>query len=201
MHEFIVTAITEAGYVGIFILMALENVFPPLPSEVIMGVAGMAVARGEMGFWPLMLSGTAGTVLGNYVWYWLGAHWGRHRLEGFVARCGRWLTMEWEDVEQARAIFRRHGIWVVFVFRFLPILRTLISLPAGLAHMKRWQFLVFTFAGAFIWNFLLVEGGRLLGSWMEGSEQVLGGIVVGLFVLSVAIYVWRVIRWKPRADR
>lgn len=201
MHELIIRAIEQGGLVGIFLLMALENIFPPIPSEVIMGLGGVAVSRGTMDFWPLMISGTVGSTLGNYAWYWLGDHWGRTRLEPFVERWGRWLTMEWEDVEKARRFFRRHGPWVVFVFRFTPIFRTMISLPAGLAHMGVWRFLAFTFAGAFIWNLLLVEGGRRLADWLEESQHILGWIIFGFIGLALVGYLWRVVTWKPRDKR
>lgn len=201
MHELIIRAIEQGGLVGIFLLMALENIFPPIPSEVIMGLGGVAVSRGTMDFWPLMISGTVGSTLGNYAWYWLGDHWGKTRLEPFVERWGRWLTMEWEDVEKARGFFRRHGPWVVFVFRFTPIFRTMISLPAGLAHMGVWRFLAFTFAGAFIWNLLLVEGGRRLADWLEQSQHILGWIILGFIGLALIGYLWRVVTWKPRDKR
>ena len=201
MHELIIRAIEQGGLVGIFLLMALENIFPPIPSEVIMGLGGVAVSRGTMDFWPLMISGTVGSTLGNYAWYWLGDHWGRTRLEPFVERWGRWLTMEWEDVEKARRFFRRHGPWVVFVFRFTPIFRTMFSLPAGLAHMGVWRFLAFTFAGAFIWNLLLVEGGRRLADWLEESQHILGWIILGFIGLALVGYLWRVVTWKPRDKR
>ena len=201
MHELIIRAIEQGGLVGIFLLMALENIFPPIPSEVIMGLGGVAVSRGTMDFWPLMISGTVGSTLGNYAWYWLGDHWGRTRLEPFVERWGRWLTMEWEDVEKARGFFRRHGPWVVFVFRFTPIFRTMISLPAGLAHMGVWRFLAFTFAGAFIWNLLLVEGGRRLADWLEESQHILGWIILGFIGLALVGYLWRGVTWKPRDKR
>lgn len=201
MHELIIRAIEQGGLVGIFLLMALENIFPPIPSEVIMGLGGVAVSRCTMDFWPLMISGTVGSTLGNYAWYWLGDHWGKTRLEPFVERWGRWLTMEWEDVEKARGFFRRHGPWVVFVFRFTPIFRTMISLPAGLAHMGVWRFLAFTFAGAFIWNLLLVEGGRRLADWLEQSQHILGWIILGFIGLALVGYLWRVVTWKPRDKR
>jgi len=201
MHELIIRAIEQGGLLGIFLLMALENIFPPIPSEVIMGLGGVAVSRGTIDFWPLMIVGTIGSTAGNCVWYWLGDHWGRTRLEPFVNRWARWLTMEWEDVERAQRFFQRHGPWVVFVFRFTPVFRTMISLPAGLAHMGIWRFLAFTFAGAFIWNLLLVESGRRLAVWLAESQEVLGWITLGLLGLTLAGYVWRVVTWKPRAER
>ena len=120
MTEFILDWIAKGGYLGIFILMALENVFPPIPSEVIMGFGGIAAARGQMAMVPLILWGTAGTTAGNVFWYVVGKRLGYERFRPFVEKHGRWLTMEWEDVEHVQSFFKRHGGSVVFVFRFLP---------------------------------------------------------------------------------
>lgn len=201
MHDLIIQAIAAGGYFGIFALMALENIFPPVPSEVIMGIGGMLVERGEMEFWPLLIIGTAGTVAGNYPWFLLGQKGGGARLKRFVDRWGRWLTMDWEHVEAAIAFFARHGPWVVFVMRFSPFMRTIISLPAGLARMSVWKFLLFTFAGSLIWNGALILAGGALQRTLAESQDVLGWIVVGAVVLTVAAYVWRLFTWTPRAER
>ena len=189
--------IEQGGYWGIGFLMAIENVFPPIPSEVIMGLGGIAVARGSMTFWPLLLAGTLGSTLGNYVWFLIGDRLGYQRLHPFVRRWGRWLTMEWRDVERAAAFFRRHGQWIVFALRFSPFLRTMISLPAGLSHMKHWKFLSFTFAGAAVWNALLIQAGKWLAEYMKEAQHILGWIIAAILVLAVAGYVWRVLRWEP----
>ena len=198
MHGFIIEAIARGGYLGIFLLMAIENIFPPIPSEVIMGIGGVLVARGDMAFWPLMVAGTLGSVAGNYAWYWIGDHWGYERTRPFIDRWGRWLTIDFEHMEAASRFFRSHGQWVVFALRFSPFLRTMISLPAGLAHMKQWKFLGFTFAGAGVWNVLLVTGGRWLGRYFDESQALLDWIVGGGLAFGVAVYLWRVARWKER---
>jgi membrane protein DedA with SNARE-associated domain len=198
MHGFIIEAIARGGYLGIFFLMALENIFPPIPSEVIMGIGGVLVARGDMAFWPLMIAGTMGSVAGNYAWYWIGDHWGYERTRPFIDRWGRWLTIDFEHMEAASRFFRSHGQWVVFALRFSPFMRTLISLPAGLAHMSVWRFLVFTFAGSAIWNALLIYGGTILARYLKEYEAVMGWVIGGLVVLAVIAYVWRVLTWKPR---
>ena len=201
MDHFIIEAIARGGYLGIALLMAIENVFPPIPSEVIMGIGGLLVARGEMEFWPLLAVGTIGSTAGNYVWFWIGDKWGYRRLAPLVDRHGRWLTLEWEDIENATRFFQSHGQWVVLVLRFSPFLRTMISLPAGLSHMKAWKFLLFTFVGAGIWNVLLIMGGQWLGQYFEQSQEVLAWIVLGALALAIGAYVWRVLTWKPRAER
>ena len=199
MDEWIITLIEQGGYWGIAALMFLENVFPPIPSELIMGLGGIAVARGSMEFWPLLAVGTVGSTLGNYVWFLAGDRLGYKRLEPFVSRWGRWLTMEWEDVERASRFFRSHGQWIVFAMRFSPFLRTMISLPAGLSHMKHAKFLAFTFAGAAVWNALLIIGGRWLNTYLAETKEWLGWIILGSLVLVIGAYVWRVLTWKPRS--
>ncbi len=198
MNDWIIRLIEQGGYLGIAFLMALENVFPPIPSEVIMGAGGMAVARGTMTFWPLLIAGTIGSTFGNYVWFIVGDRLGYERLQPIVARWGRWLTMDWRNVEQATAFFQRHGQWIVFALRFSPFLRTLISLPAGLTHMKHWKFLVFTFAGAGVWNVLLILAGKWLATAMGGFKHLIGPVLIGIVVLALAGYAWRVATWKPR---
>jgi membrane protein DedA with SNARE-associated domain len=198
MNEWILSTIEQGGYWGIAFLMFIENVFPPIPSELIMGIGGVAVARGTMEFWPLLFAGTAGSTIGNYAWFWIGDKWGYERLAPIVDRWGRWLTVDWEDIEQASRFFIRHGQWVVFALRFSPLMRTMISLPAGLAHMKHGRFLLFTFAGAAIWNAALIKGGEWLAYYLAEYDHWLDwAIIAGALVLP-AIYLYRVLTWKPR---
>lgn len=198
MNEWIIGLIEQGGYWGIFALMVIENVFPPIPSELIMGMGGVAVARGTMQFWPLLLVGTVGSTLGNYAWFLVGDRLGYRRLRPLVERWGRWLTLEWHDVERATRFFRVYGQWIVFALRFSPFLRTMISLPAGLAHMRHWKFLAFTFAGAAVWNVALIGGGQLLAQYLAESQEVMDWIIGGTVALVLAGYLWRVLTWKPR---
>lgn len=196
MNDWILRLIEGGGYWGIFFLMVLENILPPVPSEVIMGLGGVAVARGTMDFWPLLIVGTVGSTLGNYFWFMVGSRIGYRRLKPFFDRWGRWLAVEWDEVEKVSAVFRKHGQWVIFVLRFMPLMRTMISLPAGLAHMSRARFLAFTFAGTAIWNFALIEGGRALAHYLENAGEVLNIIAIAGVVLALGWYLWRVITWK-----
>jgi membrane protein DedA with SNARE-associated domain len=186
------------GYFGIFLLMVLENVFPPIPSEVIMGLGGIAVARGQMSVVPLLLVGTAGTVLGNYFWYAIGRKLGYERLRPFVERHGRWLTLDWQHVLDLERFFQRRGQWVVFVFRFMPAFRTMVSLPAGMTRMSPTRFLVWTAAGAAIWNGFLVGAGYYLGAKYRELDAVIGPATIAIVVAVLAFYLWRLLRWKPR---
>lgn len=201
MTDFILDAIAWGGYLGIALLMALENVVPPVPSEVIMGLGGMAVARGTMSMAPLVLWGTVGSVAGNYFWYALGRRFGYLGLKPFVDRWGRWLTLEWEDVEKLQRFFYSRGAWVVFVFRFLPTFRTMVSLPAGMACMPHWRFILATFTGSAIWNAVLAWAGLYFGSNFRELEQYVGPVTIALSVIIEVGYVYRVVTWKPRAER
>ncbi|WP_395394844.1 DedA family protein [Novosphingobium sp. BL-8A] len=197
MDEWVIRLIEGGGYWGIAFLMVLENLVPPIPSELIMGVAGVALARGTMAFTPVLLAGTAGCTLGNYILFLIADRLGYERLKPLVDRWGRWLTMEWHDVERAGKFFRRHGHWVVFVMRFMPMFRTMISVPAGLSHMKHVRFLLYTAAGAAVWNTLLLMGGQWLGRRFSEAAAWIGWVTLALAAATVAWYLWRVISWKP----
>jgi membrane protein DedA with SNARE-associated domain len=201
MTEFVFTVLRAGGYWGIAFLMALENVIPPIPSELIMGLGGISVARGGMEFVPLLIFGTVGTTIGNLFWYWVGRRFGFKGLKPFVDRWGRWLTIDWEDIEKVDRFFKRYGGGLVFVFRFLPTFRTMISLPAGMAHMPLWRFLLWTFAGSAIWNTVLIWAGYELGTRFSDLERYVGPVAVATVVAIIVFYVWRVITWTPRAQR
>lgn len=201
MTEFIIKLITAGGYWGIAFLMALENIFPPIPSEVIMGLGGMAVARGRMELGWLIGAGTIGTVAGNYVWYAIGRHFGYQGLRPFVDRWGRWLTLEWEDVERINRYFHDRGGWVVFVFRFMPTFRTMVSLPAGMSRMPLWRFLLWTAAGSAIWNTVLAVAGMILDRRFAMLDRIVGPLAAGITVVIIGYYIYRVATWKPRAAR
>ena len=201
MTDIIVNFIAWGGYFGIFLLMAVENILPPIPSEVIMGLGGIAVARGQMEIVPLIAAGTIGTVGGNFFWYELGRRVGYQRFKPLVDRYGRWAAIEWADVEHIHDFFRRRGQWVIFVFRFMPAFRTIISLPAGMAHMPRWKFAVWTAGGSTIWNCVLVGAGYYLGSNFQQLDRYVGPASIAVIVLMLGLYGWRVLTWKPRDQR
>ncbi len=200
MTDFILEWIARGGYLGIVALMALENIFPPIPSEVIMGLGGMAVARGQMQLGWLLLAGTVGSVIGNYFWYALGRKFGYRGLKPFVDRWGRWLTVDWQDVEAITRFFHDRGGWVIFVFRFMPSFRTIISLPAGMAKMPRWRFLVATSAGTTIWNIILAGAGILLDRNFEQIDRYVGPLAIATMVAVLGYYLYRVVTWKPREE-
>jgi membrane protein DedA with SNARE-associated domain len=197
MTDFLLELLDKGGYLGIFFLMMAENVFPPIPSEVIMGGAGLLVAKGQMTFGTVWIVATAGTVAGNLFWYWIGVRWSEEQLKRIIDRWGRWLTFEWDEFLSARNTFRKYGDWIVFLLRFSPLLRTIVSLPAGLAQMKLWRFVLFTALGSAIWNGILIFGGSALEPLVERFEKVAGYGVVAVVLGGVAVYLYRVVTWKP----
>jgi membrane protein DedA with SNARE-associated domain len=199
MTEILLELLDKGGYLGIFLLMAAENIFPPIPSEVIMGAAGVLVARGQMTFMTLWIVATAGTVAGNLFWFWLGVRWSEETLKKVIDRWGRWLTFEWDEFLKARDIFRKYGDWIVFLLRFSPILRTIVSLPAGLARMKLWRFVLFTALGSAIWNGILIFGGKAISGLIDRYETLAGYGIVAFVLIGVAIYIYRVVTWEPVA--
>ncbi|WP_338468269.1 DedA family protein [Novosphingobium sp. ZN18A2] len=201
MNDWIIHLIEGGGYWGIAFLMVLENVFPPIPSELIMGIGGISVAQGRMEIAPLMLFGTVGSTLGNYAWFLFGRAVGYQRLRPLVRRWGRWLTLDWRAVEALVRFFQSHGQWVVLGARVSPFMRTMISLPAGLARMGHAKFLAFTFVGAAAWNAVLVGAGYFLGKNFGEIDKYLGPVSTGIVVVIVLAYIWRVIRWKPRGTK
>lgn len=186
------------GYLGVFLLMVLENVIPPVPSELIMSVAGIAAGQGKMDFALLVLTGTAGCAIGNLFWWEIGRRFGYKRLEPLVRRWGRWLTLEWEDIEKLRHFFDRWGGITVLVFRFMPIGRTVISIPAGLMHMPLGRFLVYTTIGSAIWNTILVGVGYWLGTNFETVDHWIAPFSIAAIAAVAVLYLWRVFTWKPR---
>lgn len=197
MTDFIFRWIEDAGYLGVFALMLLETVFPPIPSEVIMPLAGVVASRGSMALPLVILAGTAGAMVGNLFWYAI-AHWfGIKRLQPLIERYGRWLTLDWHEVERVHQLFAKHGGTIVFVGRMLPTLRSLISLPAGLLRMKLLPFLLWSTAGSAIWTAGLATAGWILGSQFERVETVLGPLSVAVIAAGALFYAYRVVTWRP----
>ena len=188
----------EMGSLGIAVLMFAENVFPPIPSELIMPLAGFSAARGELDLMIVIIAGSIGSLLGALLWYYIGRKIGAERLERWAAKHGRWLTLSPNEVEQSCAWFNRHGGKAVFIGRLIPAVRTLISVPAGIAGMPLGSFLLYSAAGTILWTALLATAGYLLESqydkvahWMNPISNV----VIGLVVLG---YLYRVVRFRQR---
>jgi membrane protein DedA with SNARE-associated domain len=198
MENWIIDLVNAAGYWGVAFLMLLETVFPPVPSEVIMTVAGVSAARGNMTFSGTIAAGTAGAMLGNWMWYWLAIKFGEKRMHVFIDRYSRWLTLDWDEVERGHSLFRKHGSIIVLVARMIPTLRSLISIPAGLFEMSLRRFLVFSTIGTAGWSAALAGTGYFLGSQFGDVEKWLGPLSTLVITAIALTYVWRLLRWKPK---
>lgn len=199
MENWIVDLVNWAGYWGVAFLMLLETIFPPVPSEVIMTVAGVSAARGNMTLSGTIAAGTAGAMLGNWLWYWLAIRFGEKRLHVVIDKYSRWLTLDWHEVERGEALFHKHGSIIVLVARMLPTFRSLISIPAGLFGMSLRRFLLFSTIGTAGWSAALAGAGYFLGSQFDDVEKVIGPLSSGIIALIVIGYFWRLWRWKPES--
>jgi membrane protein DedA with SNARE-associated domain len=192
--------ITALGYPGIAFVMFTENVFPPIPSELVMPFAGFLVGRGELNFVATVVAGVLGSVLGAVVLYYLGV-WADERLvRRIVRRYGRILMLSEKDLDRALEFFGRYGEAVIFFGRLIPTIRSLISIPAGMNRMPLPKFLFFTALGSTIWTGVLAYAGVVLG---ENWENVLAIVkqyerltLVVLVVVFVIIVVWLFNRWR-----
>jgi membrane protein DedA with SNARE-associated domain len=194
--------INGLGYPGISIVMLAENLFPPIPSELVMPFAGFLVAEGRMGFLPVIIAGTIGALLGATALYYLGVWLDEPVIRRFVRRFGRYFLISEEDLDRALAFFARYGQAVIFFGRLIPIIRSLISIPAGMNRMPLGTFLLFTTLGTTIWNLILTGGGWWLG---ENWEAIVGYVKqyekVILVVLIVAVAAFLVLRVKGLLEK
>ena len=197
--------IAALGYPGITLVMFLENIFPPIPSEIVMPFAGFLVAdNGEMTFPGIVIAGALGSVLGALVIYYVGVWADDLVIRRFIRRYGRYFTVSEQDLDRALSFFHRYGEAIVFFGRLIPIIRSLISLPAGMKRMPLRRFLLFTALGTSIWTALLSAAGVILKeNWEDiltliDSYQMVTLVVVGAAVLVLVIRrYWSV--WSQRS--
>lgn len=194
MFDWAVTLLEHGGYLGIFLLMLAENLFPPIPSELAMPLAGFLAAQGSLSLPLTVAVGTAGSVVGALFWYWVGLRFGEDRLRRMAARYGRWLTVSPQEVDAAAAWFERNGGRVVFFGRMVPAVRTLISIPAGLARMPLPSFLALTAVGSALWTGALAVAGYLLESQYTRVEGWVNPVSTLVVVLLVLWYLVRLVR-------
>lgn len=198
MLDWITAFLDRFGYLGVAVLMFVENVFPPIPSELIMPFAGFSAAQGRMTPWGVVLAGTAGSLAGGTLWYLLGRRLGLDRVRRLAARHGRWATVDVSEVDRADRWFDRHGGMAVLVGRLVPAVRTLVSLPAGISGMAWGRFVALTTVGTTLWTGLLATAGYLLEERYARVETVaepVGNLVLGG---AIAWYLWRVVTWHRR---
>lgn len=194
MRPIIEGIISTIGYPGIFLIMLVENLFPPIPSEFVMPFAGFLAGRGGMSIWLVIAAGTAGSVVGAVALYYVGLFVGEPVLRGFVRRWGRvWMLTE-QDLDRSLDFFTRRGTIMVLVGRCIPVVRSLISIPAGMGRMNMPLFLVLTTIGSAVWTALLAFAGLTLGAnweevliWLKQYERI---VLVVLALTALAVGWW-----------
>lgn len=194
MQEWIITVMNQYGYLGIALLIAIENLFPPIPSELILTFGGFMTTYTSMNIWMVALFATIGSVAGAIVLYGVGRLLSVEKLEWIIGKWGHVLGLKKEDVKRAESCFIRRGTSTVFFCRFIPLVRSLISIPAGMTRMRRGQFILYTTLGTAIWNIVLVYLGALAGDGWERINQYMDVYsYVALAVIAafgIAFTVW-----------
>lgn len=202
MQPWMVNIIDQFGYIGIALLIALENLFPPIPSELILTFGGFMTTYTGLNVWLVALFATIGSVVGAIILYGLGRLLTPDRMEKLIVKWGKFLHLKKTDLDHAEGWFKRKGIFTVFFCRFIPIVRSLISIPAGMAKMQFGKFLFFTVLGTSIWNVVLVNFGALAGAGWEKIVRYMNIYdYIALFlilVLCVLFIFWFLKKRKAR---
>ena len=196
LTDWVIDVVETLGYVGVALLVAVENIFPPIPSEVVLGLAGFVASRGDATLWGMLIASTVGSLLGAWALYLIAAAVGVDRLRRVILRYERWLRVREIDLNRAEAWFDRHAGLAVLICRCVPLVRSLISLPAGFRGMPPGRFTLYTTIGSLAWNTIFIVAGYQLGERWETVEkyanyfQYMVMVAIGLAVLY---FIWR--RW------
>lgn len=194
MENWITNTMEEFGYFGIFLLITLENIFPPIPSEVILTFGGFMTTTTSLSVVGVVAVSTVGSVVGAVILYWIGTLLDMNRMEKIIDKYGHIVRLTKEDLHKANSWFARYGNWTVFFCRFIPLIRSLISLPAGMARMNFGIFLLLTTLGTLIWNFILIKIGAMVGGSWENIVHymdVYSNIVYLLIIImAIAFIIW-----------
>jgi len=200
----VVDLVDRLGYVGLAIVVAIENIFPPIPSEAILPLAGFLAAQGRMTLVGAIVASTIGSVLGALVLYAFGYGFGERRVRALVRRYGRWALISEDDLDKSQAWFDRYGKSAVLIGRLVPLVRSLISIPAGIARMPLLPFVMYTTIGSGIWNVILISGGWLLGeNWdlITTYQGYFSSAFVALLAIVVLLFLGKRFLGRARGSR
>ena len=192
--------IEQLGYLGVALLVVAENVFPPIPSEIVLPFAGFVARRGSDSVVIMILAATVGSVVGALIMYWIAAVIGDDRLHAFTRNFGKWVQIRESDLTKAEEWFDRHAMAAVLVGRCVPLIRSVVSIPAGFRRMKLVPYMLYTFLGSLVWNIALVGAGALLGDNWERVGSYVGVFqwaVIALVVAAAARFLWTHVLKKP----
>lgn len=200
MFEWVAGVIAQLGYIGVMALTFLENLFPPIPSELILPLAGYVAATGELTLGAVIVAGTLGSLAGATFWYALAKRAGEERFRAWIGRHGRWLTLSVTDVDRAQLWFKRRGKWAVLLGRLVPGVRTFVSLPAGFSSMPWPTFLCYSVIGTVAWTAALVYAGAMLQANFAAVGQYLDLATNILFAVFAILMVQRYVKcWRAAA--
>ncbi len=194
MTDWIISIMEQLGYFGIALLMFLDNVFPPIPSEVIMPSAGFAASKGQLLLSGVIIAGSIGSLLAAALLYWVGRKIPNQSLFNWVDRYGKYLFIKSEDVKKALDWFEKYGHRVVFFGRMVPAVRSLISIPAGMSHMPFWKFMLYSSVGTIIWTTFLACVGYYFGNNIELMQQIfsrVGYVIIAIVFILVAYFFYK----------
>ena len=192
--EWVTSVVETLGYGGVAFLVALENLFPPIPSEVVLPLAGFVAANGDASFAGMVAAATIGSMVGAFLLYGLSAAIGPVRLLALVVRYGKWFRLDETDLDRTEDWFDRRANTAVLLCRCVPLMRSLISIPAGFRRMAIVPFTLYTLLGSLVWNVILIGAGYLLGErWSQVEEplELFKNAVLLAIAIAVAWYVWR----------
>lgn len=190
LSSWVADIVESFGYVGVAVLTLLENLIPPIPSEIILPLAGFLVGQGRFSFLPVVLAATLGSVGGALILYGLGAWLGERRLYILMGKFGRYVLMDESDLDKARDWFERHGAKAILVGRLVPGIRSIISIPAGLVKMPIWQFITYTLIGSTVWNVTLISFGWALGDQWDKVQDYVKLVEYVVILVIVAAGLW-----------
>ncbi|AVU90394.1 TPA: DedA family protein [Listeria monocytogenes] len=195
METWITSIMADFGYIGIFVLIMVENLFPPIPSEIILTFGGFMTTVTSLNVVMVIIVATLGSVVGAILLYKVASYFGKERLTKIVLKYGRILRLKESDIERAENFFLKYGSWAVFLCRMIPLIRSLISIPAGMTKMKMSKFLILTTAGSLLWNTVLIGLGAMLGeSWseivvfMDSFSTIIYSIIAILVVVGLGFF-------------
>lgn len=198
MAQWVTSIMEQFGYVGIFLMMTLENLFPPIPSEIILPFGGFLTTYSTLTYLGVFSAATFGAIIGAMLLYCLGMILDVGRLEKIVDRYGHLLRLKKTDVYKANEWFNKYGNWTVFFCRMVPLLRSLISIPAGMARMNFGIFILLTAAGSIIWNSILIGIGTILGenwhhvvAFMDVYSTIVYTVIIAGMILFFLWYIKR----------
>lgn len=195
METWITSIMADFGYIGIFVLIMVENLFPPIPSEIILTFGGFMTTVTSLNVVIVIIVATLGSVVGAILLYKVASYFGKERLTKIVLKYGRILRLKESDIERAESFFLKYGSWAVFLCRMIPLIRSLISIPAGMTKMKMSRFLILTTAGSLLWNTVLIGLGAVLGeSWneivvfMDSFSTIIYSVIAILVVVGLGFF-------------